>query len=496
MQTILTCGEMKELDSQTIEKIGVPSAVLMERAALSVYEEIVSRFSEGAVLCVCGSGNNGGDGVAVARLLYHSGFNVAIYMAGDPAHYTEETARQVKIAQNYGIPFVKGIEDEYDIIVDALFGVGLSREVRGKYADLIEDINCETAFKVAIDIPSGINGDTGQVMGIAVKCDLTVTFAYRKAGHLLYPGRVYCGETVCADIGIYASSSLPYTTSFERDDLRYYFRRDPAGNKSDFGKVLCVTGSKGMCGASYMSAAGALKAGAGMVMIRTTEENRIPLQTLLPEAMLSTAEGEAEDRRVFDWCDTVVLGCGLGTTEAAAMRVRWYLKACRENHKPLVIDADALNLISKNEDMQEYLGSHTVLTPHPGEMSRLSGYTVEEIKNDPILTAFSFAEKTGAVVVQKDACTVTASPDNWVYLNSSGNCGMGTAGAGDVLAGIIGGILAALSKRSPYSDLCKAAAAGVYLHGLAGDEAAAEKGQASMTATDIIEGLSQVLRDL
>ena len=496
MQTILTCGEMKELDSQTIEKIGVPSAVLMERAALSVYEEIASRFSGGSVLCVCGSGNNGGDGVAVARLLYNSGFDAVIYMAGDPSHYTEETSRQVKIAGNYGVPFVDGIEEGYDVIVDALFGVGLSREVRGKYADLIEDINGETAFKVAVDIPSGINGDTGQVMGVAVKSDLTVTFAYRKAGHLLYPGRIYCGETICADIGIYASSHLPYANAFETTDLRHYFKRNPAGSKADFGKVLCVTGSKGMCGASYLSAAGALKTGAGMVMIRTTEENRIPLQTLLPEAMLSTAESEEEDRRVFDWCDTVVLGCGLGTTEAAAARARWYLKACRETHKPIVVDADALNLISQNEDMQDYLGSHTVLTPHPGEMSRLSGYSVKEIKNDPMLTAFSFAEKTGAVVVQKDACTVTASPENRVYINSSGNCGMGTAGSGDVLAGIIGGILAALSRRSPYSDLCKAAAAGVYLHGAAGDVAAAAEGKASMTATDIIKALPQVLREL
>lgn len=495
MQIILTCGEMKELDSRTIEKIGVPSAVLMERAALSVFKEITSRFSCTTVLCVCGSGNNGGDGVAVARLLYNAGFDAEIYMAGDPAHYTEETARQVKIAENYGVPFTDHFTEGHEVIVDALFGVGLSREVTGKYAELIEKMNVQPSFRAAVDIPSGINGDTGQVMGAAVKCDLTVTFAYRKAGHLLYPGRTYCGETVCADIGIYAAYPSLSAVSFEKNDLRHYFQRDPAGNKSDFGKLLCVTGSRGMCGASYLCAAGALKTGVGMVMIRTTEDNRIPLQTLLPEAMLSTAEGEAEDERVFAWCDAVVLGCGLGMTEAAAARVLWYLKACHETKKPLIIDADALNLISKHEAMRQYLGRHTVLTPHPGEMSRISGYTVEEIKNNPAMTSRSFAVKTGAVVVQKDACTVTASPEGQIYLNSSGNCGMGTAGSGDVLAGIIGAVVCLRSRKTFDPDFGGAAAAGVYLHGLSGDEAASMKGQASMTAKDIIEALPQVLRE-
>ena len=494
MQTILTCGEMKEADSRTIENIGVPSAVLMERAALSVFKEITSRFSRTSVLCICGSGNNGGDGVAVARLLYHAGYDAVIYMAGDPAHYTEETARQVKIAQNYGVPFIDHFEEDYAVIVDALFGIGLSREVTGKYADLIEKINCRQAFKAAVDIPSGINGDTGQVMGIAVKCDLTVTFAYRKPGHLLYPGRTYCGETVCADIGIYAPKPSMAPLSFEKSDLRDYFKRNPAGNKSDFGKLLCVTGSPGMCGASYLCAAAALKTGVGMIMIRTTEENRIPLQTLLPEAMLSTVKGEKEEKRVFDWCDAVVMGCGLGTTEEAKAQVRWYLKACYEEQKPLILDADALNLISENKDMREFLGSHTVLTPHPGEMARISGYTVPEIKKDPIMTAYSFAQNTKAVVVQKDACTVTASPEGSVYLNGSGNCGMGTAGSGDVLAGIIGGIVAGLTRRDTNADLGKAAAAGVFLHGLSGDEAAKAKSTASMTAKDIIEALPQILR--
>ncbi len=498
MKTILTCSEMKSLDAHTIREMGVPSAVLMERAALSVAEKIREHLADqpsASILCVCGSGNNGGDGVAAARLLHNAGYRAVICMAGNEAHYTEETARQVRIAQNYGVPFADpGSVDlnSFQVIADALFGVGLSRSIEGKYAALIDRINGSGAFKVAVDIPSGINGDTGQVMGTAVKCDLTVTFAYKKSGHLLYPGRTFSGHTVCADIGIYSRGDDSFAKSFEPQDAAVYLKRDPSGNKASFGKILFLAGSRGMCGAAYLCAAGALRTGAGMVMIRTPEENRIPLQTLLPEALLSLKDSREEQKRAYEWCDIAAAGCGLGRSEEASSELLSLLRHCRETKKPLILDADALNILSEHKDWYSCLGPNTVLTPHPGEMSRISGFSIEEIKADPVRTASEFAKRTGAVVVSKDACTVTASPDGEIYINESGNSGMGTAGSGDALCGIISGILAVSRDLRSGDSLAGPAAAGVYLHGMAGDLAAAELGMSGMKAGDIIDFLPHI----
>lgn len=498
MKTILTCSEMKSLDAYTIREMGVPSAVLMERAALSVAEKIMEYLSgkpEASVLCVCGSGNNGGDGVAVARLLHNAGLRAVICMAGNEAHFTEETARQVRIAKNYGVPFADADSVDmngFQVIVDALFGVGLSRTIEGKYAALIDRINRSNVYKAAVDIPSGIHGDTGQVMGTAVKCDLTVTFAYKKSGHLLYPGRTFSGHTICADIGIYSHGGNSYAKSFEPQDAAGFLERDPAGNKASFGKILFLAGSAGMCGAAYLCAAGALRTGAGMVMIRTPEENRIPLQTLLPEALLSLRADSEERRRVYEWCDIASAGCGLGKSEDSVSELLSLLQYCRETEKPLVLDADALNLLAEHPDWYSFLGPNTVLTPHPGEMSRISGFSIEEIKADPVRTASEFAKRTGAVIVQKDACTVTASPDGEIYINESGNSGMGTAGSGDVLCGIISGVLAVSRHLRSGKSPAGPAAAGVYLHGMAGDRAAAELGMSGMKAGDIIDFLPRI----
>ena len=504
MQTILTCRSMQELDKNTIENIGVPSAVLMERAALSVFERIMDHISglnkEPSVLCVCGSGNNGGDGIAVARLLFNAGINASVYMAGSRSHLTEETARQIKIAENYGVRFWDQAEDfsSFDIIVDAIFGIGLSRTVEGHYADLIGMINKSGAWVLGVDIPSGINGDTGQIMGCAVKCDETVTMAFRKAGHILYPGRRFCGKLICADIGIYRSDNenAKEQTLFalEKTDLSPLLYRDPEGNKATFGKIVCVTGSPGMCGASYLCSSAAMRSGAGMVMIRTAEENRISLQTLLPEAMLSFIPGEEEETRIFAWSDVIALGCGLGMSPASAQKVHWYLKKCHETNKPLILDADGLNHLAAHPEWEEYLGPNVILTPHPGEMSRISGFSVDEIKSDPVMTASAYAKRTGSVVVQKDACTVIASPEGGIFLNESGNSGMGTAGSGDVLCGVIAGVTSSLITK-PEITAFMAAALGVYIHGLAGDEAALIKGKCGMKAGDITEALPQVLRE-
>lgn len=487
---------MKKLDQNTILKIGIPSLVLMERAALKTAEEmekiLKNRKNEEKILCVCGSGNNGGDGIAVARILFLHGYHSEILLAGDPSHMTEETEQQYRIAQNYQVPVVNNPEwQEYTTIVDALFGVGLARPVKGRYAGLIRDMNRASGWKVAVDIPSGINGDTGEVMGTAFSADLTVTFAFRKAGLCLYPGRRLAGKTITADIGIYgAPEMMDSCCILEDSDIEKLPKRNLEGNKGTFGKVLAVAGSTGMCGAAYFCAAAALAAGAGMVKILTEKDNRIPLQTLLPEAIIDCSEEPKEWEKALDWCNVLIIGPGLGESERSRKMLPWFLEHTWEK-KPMILDADGLNLLAENPRWRKFLGKRAVLTPHMGEMSRLTGKTVAELQKDRVAAARELAEKTGAVCVLKDACTVTASPDGAVWLNLSGNPGMAAAGSGDVLTGVLAGMFCA-DLENGLAEPDKSAALGVYIHGRAGDLAAKTKGEYGMKAGDLLPAVSEV----
>ena len=325
MKKIVTCEEMKKLDNATIHKIGVASEVLMERAALKVVEETEKYLGKSEkILVVCGSGNNGGDGIAIARLFHLKGVRAEFYMAGNKEKMTRETLLQYKIATGYQVPEVNNPAwDEYTTIVDAVFGVGLARPIEGHYAEIIHEMNSARAKKIAVDIPSGVNGDTGLEMGIAFSADLTVTFGYRKRGLCFYPGRLYAGKIVIADIGIYEQEAVKASARcLEKEDLKLFPERDPGGNKGTFGKILFVTGSAGMCGAAYLSASAALRTGAGMVKIQTVEENRIPLQILLPEAMVCSRFDEESNEQLLSWCDVIVIGPGLGTSVASRERAQ------------------------------------------------------------------------------------------------------------------------------------------------------------------------------
>ena len=357
MKEVVSCERMKQLDAYTIEKRGIPSCVLMERAALKTVEEMEKVFhknnTEEKILCVCGSGNNGGDGIAIARILFLHGYQAEIYVAGNHSSFTHETARQLSIASNYHVPVVNNPQwREYTTIVDAVFGVGLARPVMGKYKELIETMNRMTAWKVAVDIPSGVNGDTGAVMGAAFEADLTVTFGFLKAGLCLYPGRKNAGRTVLADIGVYGESGVfEKKRILEVEDTKKIPGRTPEGNKSTFGKVLAVAGSPGMCGAAYFCAAAAFAGGAGMVRILTDESNRIPLQSLLPEAIIDCGKGEAAYQNAFDWCDVILMGPGLGISEKTRFKVHWFLEKALSGKK-VVLDADGLNLLAENPSGQ------------------------------------------------------------------------------------------------------------------------------------------------
>ena len=493
MKEIVTCSQMKALDNHTIKEMGIPSCVLMERAALKCVEETEKILEpEERVLVVCGCGNNGGDGIAVARMLHLKGIRTHIFLAGKEESMTEETALQWKIARSYHVPRVNNPQwREYTTIVDAIFGAGLSRPIEGNLKNLIHCMNDSSSKKIAVDIPSGIDGNTGMELGIAFRADLTVTFGFRKRGLCFYPGRMYAGKTVVADIGIYRTEGQGSTFAMQEEDLLRLPSRRPSGNKGTFGKVLVVAGSEGMCGAAYLSAAAALKAGAGMVQIQTVEANRIPLQILLPEAMVSCTFTEEENSRILAWCDVVVIGPGLGNYGLSYERELWFLKKAGELHKPVILDADGLNLLALRPKWKEYLGEHVVVTPHIGEMSRLTGKTIGEIQNCMAETALSYAQETKTTCVLKDACTVTAGRDGNLYLNLSGNDGMATAGSVDVLTGILAAVFCMYLDGEDTTAPEIKAALGVYLHGRCGDIAAEKHGSRSLTARNLIEALPE-----
>lgn len=497
MKYVLNADQMKASDSRMIQQIGIPSLVLMERAAQQCVEMIKQEMPDAhTALVVCGSGNNGGDGFAVARILYEEGVFVEAAFVGKLESRSYETETQMKILQKIGVPIVTELPDkEYDVIIDAVFGIGLCRRIEGRYANVIERMNQYQGYKVAVDIASGISADTGAILGCAFRADLTVTFAYAKAGQLYHPGADYTGKLTVRPIGIWnpeleQSSDVYY--HFEQSDLKAYMpKRRPDSNKGTYGKVLVIAGSKGMSGAAYLAAKAAYVTGAGLVRIYTDESNRQILQQLLPEAVLTTYQSEAEEafgelQSLLDWADVVCMGSGIGRSQISEKLVKLVWK---QNEKPCVLDADGLNIWSgfTEEERMEKKAVY-IFTPHMKEMERISGNSVAQIKENRKEILKNFVEKYDVYTALKDSRTLVTGANKQIYMNISGNAAMAKAGAGDVLAGVITGIMA--QGTAPY----EAAALGVYLHGLGGDTARESKGAYSVLAQDIIEGISDVLR--
>lgn len=512
MRYIVNSREMKLYDTNTTEKFFVPSMVLMERAAVSFVEELKNqKIDLTRTLVVCGSGNNGGDGYAIARLIKLAGNDVDVVTASGAKQVSEtrkvsETSNdrtsggteanllQKKIWLAYQNEILREIPEEkaYTAVIDAVFGVGLSRNVEGDYAGLIERMNRIPGTKIAVDISSGISSDNGNVLGVAFRADFTITFAYEKLGTVLWPGNEYAGKVITKEIGIDERSFLerkPAVAALEDCDLAGLPVRKNHSNKGTYGKLLVIAGSAGMSGAAYLSARAAYCSGCGLVRIFTPEENRVVLQTQLPEAILTTYPAKKADMAALteavNWADVIVCGPGIGTTDAASQIVKNVLKNASV---PVLMDADALNLIA--EDVNVLLRPHTelVVTPHLGEMSRLSGDSVSYIQNHLIEVAEEFARQYNVICVLKDEHTVTAVPYSQAYLNLSGNAGMATAGSGDVLSGVIGGLMAQGMSAE------EAAPLGVYLHGRAGDVMRDVTGERGLMASDLFEGLRNVLR--
>lgn len=487
MEYLLDAAQMKAADAYTITELGVPSLELMERAAASCVNAMEQEnWNSDRVLIVCGSGNNGGDGFAIGRILLEKGKGVKLVLAGRMESRTEETVCQMERFLLAGGSVCSEWEaEDYDVVIDALFGVGLSRDITGSYSELLNRMNQCEGKKLAVDVPSGISASTGCVMGTAFRADMTVTFQEKKVGLCLFPGCEYAGKVVTAEIGIDSSSVISqdnvcYTID-GRDAARMLPARPADSHKGTFGKLLLIAGSRGMAGAAYFSACAAYRAGTGLVQIYTAEENRGILQQLIPEAIITGYEGfhEEELKRKLDWADVVCIGPGIGISEISKQILNTVLK---EGKVPCMIDADGLNLLAANPELTGGLSDgNYVLTPHMKELSRLTGRPVRELKKDRIKSLESFTKQYGVTLVQKDARTLVGAAGRRTYVNRTGNASMAKAGSGDVLAGMIAGFMA--QGKEPYD----AAVLGVYLHGLAGETAGDMLGSYSVLARELAD---------
>ena len=513
MKYAVNSSEMKIYDRNTSEYFGVPGIVLMERASLSVTRHVLEWIKSRNVgrkhraLVMCGVGNNGGDGACIGRLLKQQDIAVTLCVVGDYTKCTDLLLEELRILGKYGITpdTFCNIRDnksaaDFDIIIDALFGVGLSRPLSGDFANAVAYINsckkerAEDMLVLSIDVPSGVDADNGRIMNTAVKADVTVTFNQTKLGHIMYPGCEYTGKIFVEDVGITNDSFLgkePGAFFYDEDVHKLIPERDKASNKGSNGKVLVIAGSKNVSGACFLAASAALKTGAGMVKIFTAAENVEAIKTLLPEALLDTYEDDENFRdRLeddFNWSTAAVLGPGIGMDRTARELVDITLS---EYNKNLIVDADAINLIAADEGLKALCSNYStggkklILTPHLAEFSRIYGEEIKKCKENILTYPKLLADKMHCTVVCKDARTIVADSSlKKIYINVSGNDGMATAGSGDVLAGIMGAMLCLQLSSMDMASI------GVYLHGLAGDHAAGEKGKYSMIASDIIDGI-------
>lgn len=497
MQLWVNAAQMKAADQYTIQKLGVPSLELMEHAAQACVQVLEDEKVDLSHVCVvCGSGNNGGDGFAIARILQNNRYSVETFCVGNPEHYTEETQEQIYRLQECGGKITYGMpqEDSYSVVIDAVFGVGLSRKVEGRYRQVIEQMNRMRGTKFAVDIPSGLSATTGCILGCAFKADYTVTFQLKKIGLELSQGRTMAGKVIVPDIGI-STDSICEDQEIVRTAGKDIYRkmlpdRPEDSNKGTYGRLLVIAGNKGMAGAAYLNAHAAYMTGAGLVRIYTSSDNREILQTLLPEAIITTYEeyNKEELLSLLTWADSVCIGSGLGMSRLSEKILKTVIEYVKV---PCLIDADGLNLLAENNNYLNQMAERRfVITPHMKEMSRLTGTPVEELKADRIQILKDFISRYRITCVLKDSRTLIASEEKGIRMNLTGNSAMAKAGSGDVLAGVISGWMVQGKEAEDAAEL------GTYIHGLSGDLAKFEKGVYSVMARDLIEYISKALMKL
>lgn len=511
---IVTAAQMKELDRRTIEEAKVPGATLMERAGRGVVaamERAAGSPAGKTITVVCGKGNNGGDGFVVARLLRKQRANVSVLLlapSGDLSGDARTMYRKFlsvagtkSVLANPSPETIRAALGRSDLIVDALLGTGLSAEVSAPYRAAIEAINEAGCPVIAVDLPSGIHADTGAVMGAAVRADLTVTFGLPKLGLYTGAGLDHAGSVEVVDIGIppaFVESIASRVSLITADTVRRLIPdRRPSSHKGTFGHAGIIAGSVGKTGAAAMAAKAALRVGAGLVTVATPASVNDTLEAKLLEAMTvplpetparTLARAGLEEALSFIQARTAVaIGPGLTTHPETVELIHALLPRLE---KPSVLDADALNALAGHVSLLDRCKAQPVLTPHPGEMARLvEGASTRSINEDRIGSAIAFAQAQRVILVLKGARTVVAHPDGRAAVCPTGNPGMATAGTGDVLTGMIVGLLA--QGLDPWDAAC----AGTYLHGLAGDLASAEQGLAGLTAGDVIERIPDALTE-
>jgi len=512
---ILNAEQMREADRRTIQDIGIASLVLMENAGRQVVAAIESLYpdlAERRIAIVCGKGNNGGDGFVVARTLQQRGFDVSVFVIGRLIEVKADARINLEILGRTGQTVVE-VADEtawelhgaeiagHDLIIDALFGTGLSTPLTGFYETVVADINEAGVPIVSIDIPSGMSADTGDIIGDSIEATVTVTLAAPKLPLVLPPAEMKAGEVVIADIGIPSDVidqlEGPRIDLLTREQMRALIQpRAPDAHKGDFGRVLVVAGSMGKAGAAVLCAQGAMRAGAGLVTVAAPKSCQATIAAhaaeYMTEGLDETADGtihfSAADAVLGIDADVIVAGPGLGRGEAVTTFVRELLDKCEG---PLVLDADALNAFADEPALlvgRE--GRDLIITPHPGEMARLVGCTVEDLQADRLGIATDFAKRHKLYLVLKGYRTLVVTPDEKVFVNPTGCPGMATGGTGDVLAGMLGAWLAQLLDAEA---ACKLA---VYLHGSAGELADADNGEVSMTAGDLVDHIGDAILEV
>lgn len=506
---LLDAATMRALDRFTIEDVGIPGIVLMEAAGRAVADEALRMLPpvamiSGPVIVLCGPGNNGGDGFVAARHMADAGLDVACLLVARRDDVRGDAATNLAALACFPVAVVEAPDDPVGtlarmpppcLVIDAVFGTGLARDVSGPAAAVIDAANALPCPRLAVDLPSGVHSDSGRILGIAFRADATVTFAAAKIGHFVFPGRAFCGRVFVAPICIptFAIDRASGAALLDRSCIdNAWPAREPDAYKNRYGHLLVAGGLPGRAGAILLAGTAAARCGAGLVSIATSTraaeriEGRCPdlmveavlddtmePHTVLPVALASAIAGRT----------AIVAGPGLGTGDASAALLAGLL----DSGLPAVLDADALTLVSARRDLATRLGPAHILTPHPGEAGRLLGCPAAQVQEDRLAAARKLGERTGAVIVLKGAGTIVASPDGRIAVNASGGPALATAGSGDVLAGMAGALLARGTRAF------EAAAAAVHAHGLAGDRACARLGEDSVLASDLVDALSAVV---
>ena len=519
---VVTAAEMRQIDQDTIEGIGIPGIVLMETAGSAIVRAIEQHYPTCYRIGIfVGKGNNGGDGLVIARQLAHAGRDVYLFLVSPADSFTGEAAINLQIAKRLGLQIEEILTDagfygigtvpttlaSCELLVDAIFGTGLRDTVRGSIATVIKTLNNLSIPILSVDLPSGLDANTGHSLGVCVRADRTVTIGLPKRGLLVHPGAEFAGKLEVVDIGfpeqVIDAQGIKVNWATTTQASQWVPPRPPASHKGTYGRVLVVAGSTGMTGAAALSSEAALRAGAGLVTLATPKHLNPILEGLLPEVMtLPLPETDAGSLSVsatsaiLEFAEktksVLAIGPGLSQHPDTVLLVHQLVRENREQalNLRMVVDADGLNAVSQAPEIISLLDREAILTPHPGEMSRLTSSSVPSLEADRIRTAQQFASEHDLTLVFKGAPTVTGLANGDVWINSTGNSGMATGGMGDVLTGIIAGLMA----QGVSSE--RAAALGVYIHGLAGDMTAEVFGMHGLIASDVLKAVPRAISSL